>query len=265
MTVMPIRARKWLPPGSLDGAALALALTATLDAWAAAWFARTGVTPSALASGEALAVPADGQWFDSGAGLALAIPGTARDAMLAMLFGTPPGGDGPVDADILARLLRDCLDDLGRRLATSCGLPPETRWALRDGRRAPDIAAPHGVALRCAGSATPLRLVISDDLATVLRKGVLPPRAPLPPPRPIAEALAGQRIAVAAALGSCRLTLGDVAGLGVGDVLVLDTPTAAPLALAIDDTVAAPALWSVSEGDDRLQLTLLASVPRMIR
>lgn len=262
---MSIQARNWLPRGSLDGGAVAAALAGTFDAWSVAWLARGRVTPVAIVSGDALAAPVDGQWFDSGCGLALAVPGAARDELVAMLLGATSSGNGPIDADILARLVRDCLDDLGRRLAASCGLPPETRWALRDAARVPDIAAPHGVALRGTGAASPLRLVIARDLAIALRKGALPAPVKPSPPKPIGDALGGQRIAVAAAVGRCRLTLADVAGLGVGDVLVLDTPAGAPLALAIDDIVVAPGAWSVGESDDRLHLTLIARVPRMIR
>jgi flagellar motor switch/type III secretory pathway protein FliN len=87
---------------------------------------------------------------------------------------------------------------------------------------------------------TAIAIVVTDaSLARRLRAER--PAASRTPIASLAALLAPTEVEASVALGRCRLTLADVDGRAVGDVLVLDTPADAPLTLALDG-VACPSL-----------------------
>lgn len=255
--------RPWLPDGALDRPATDAALADAARRWSAKWFAQGQVRP--LGAIAPLTLPAGAaEWLALEDGPAIALQTGTRDALAAMMLDGTPDARFVTDADraVAYDLSSACIDDLCRRIAQLFRLPGDSPWSKVAAEAVPDLARPRGCGLGADAHAPLLHLLASTELMIALVKSGLPPPtrdAPLPPRL---TGLATQRIALAAALGRCRLSLVDFAGLEVGDVLVFDRATSAPLDLCIGESGAPIGKCTVARTDDRLDFNILEPLGR---
>lgn len=239
----------WLPREALgDGRAERL-IAPMLAEWSRTWFARARPAPLVAA---AEAAP-DADWRGRSEGIAFAADAAARLRLAGLMLDTDPVAEGlrPADRDLIERLCDAALGDLGKRLARGFGLAEAPAWTPQ--------AAPGagGLTLAVGSEERPLfHLYVSDGLLAGLIKRAC--TVPDRPPRlsPLAVPLAAQPVGLSAALGRCSLTLAELAGLGEGDVLVLDRPLDRPLELVVEGAKRTSRCTLDQEGE-RLRLRLL--------
>lgn len=231
--------RTWLPPGALDGGAVDRLVGETTRIWSEHWFARRlmrGIGEGAWLDRAELGRMRDLQLRFAEGGLALALEDDAWMVIARMMLDEPADRVALTTADeqLVERLATECVDDLCKRLAAAFGLG-RTAW-----RRGAIDALPFAeaciYALGPSERAPTVRVMVARDLVAGIVKSSATPARKLPPLRPLADALAKQEVALSALVGRCELSLGDLAGLASGDVLVLDTATAGALPLAINGT-----------------------------
>lgn len=255
-------ARAWLPAAALHALDIDGKVASVARAWSAKWFARKAVRSlDTVRAGKAqTAGGVDWTAFDTD--IAIGIAESGKSAMLALMLDCELSAEDrtAVDADVLDETLRLCLDDLRRRLAETFRLDSAKRWMpVATGTPFP-IDDSQICAFGIDPQASALRIAIANAALVALAK------ADLPPPRksnrlvPIAKALEAQDIAVSAHLGGCALTLADIAGLGLGDVLVLDRSIDTPLDLLVNGQGSGVATCKIVQTDGRLDLTLLESI-----
>jgi hypothetical protein len=194
------------------------------------------------------------RYVDSG--LALALEDDARIVIARMMLDEPSDRDAATEADeeLVDRLASACVDDLCARLAHAFGLGRAPAWR-RGGIDMLPFAEACVFALGPSDNAPTIRLLVGHELAAgIVRSSAKPGREP-EPLRPLAEALARQKVGLSAVVGRCELSLGEFAGLSAGDVLVLDAATAATLPLAIDG-VARPGRCAVEQENGQLRLKI---------
>jgi flagellar motor switch protein FliM len=111
-------------------------------------------------------------------------------------------------------------------------------------------------ALGASDNAPTIRVLVGHELAAAIVRSSAKPGRKLAPLRPLAEALARQKVGVSAVVGRCELSLGEFAGLAPGDVLVLDAATGATLPIAIDG-VARSGRCAVDQQNGQLRLKIM--------
>lgn len=243
-------ASPWLPREALrDGRAERL-IAPMLAEWSRTWLPGGHPAPLAAAAGPA----ADADWRGRNEGIAFAADPAARLRLAGLMLDAEPGAEGlkPADRELIERLCDACLGDLGKRLARGFGLAEAAAWTP-----VPAPAAARGLTLAVGSEARPLLyLHVADGLLAGLIKRACP--VPDRPPRlsPLAVPLAAQPVGLSAALGRCSLTLAELAGLGEGDVLVLDRPLDRPLELVVEGAKRTSRCTLDQEGE-RLRLRLL--------
>jgi flagellar motor switch/type III secretory pathway protein FliN len=231
--------RTWLPSGAFDGGAIDRLIAETTRTWSEHWFARRlmrGIGESAWLERAEFGRMRDLQLRFADGGLALALEDDAWMLIARMMLDEPAEGEALTAADeqLVERLATECVDDLCKRLAAAFGLGRAT-W-----RRGATDALPFAeacvYALGPSEKAPAVRVMVARDLVAGIVKSSATPASKLPPLRPLSEALAKQQVALSALIGRCELSLGELAGLASGDVLVLDSATGGALPLAINGT-----------------------------
>lgn len=157
----------------------------------------------------------------------------------------------PSDRKILELLTGTAIDDLLHRLTelvspTAKASAPSSSPVELDGCAWWEVSLAPGKLL--------FKLAITSDLLVQLIKRELPVADKIALGS-IAEGLAGQNVALSAELGRCDISLADLKGLGVGDVLVLDRLTEAPVDVIVNDR-SAPFRASLDERDGYATLTI---------
>lgn len=257
---MNMACRTWLPSGALGGGAVERLLAETSGQWSDHWFARRlmrRVGESASLDRSELGRMRDLQLRYVEAGLGLALEDDARLVIARMMLDEPADREAltEADEDLVERLASACVDDLCARLSVAFGLGRSPTWR-RGGIEAMPFAEACVFALGPSDNAPTIRVLIGHELAAgIVRSSAKPGRKPAPL-RPLAEALARQDIGVSAVVGRCELSLGEFAGLAAGDVLVLDSATAASLPLAIDG-VPRSGRCAVEQENGRLRLKIM--------
>jgi hypothetical protein len=218
-------ARDWLPTSALNGEGVRRCLADAVDRWAGKWFARLAVTMSRpdLRSGAAPEQPQSWQRYGSAVAMAASSSDLTRIAGFALAASPERLVLSEVDRGIIGRFTTAVLADLAAQLEQALGadageecpaVPVEDPFGggggllfdLSEGYKRP--------LLRCAIPLAPL---------VGFRRSIIPAsaarRAPI---APISRAVARTRLRVEASLGEAILPLGELAGLAVGDVLILD-------------------------------------------
>jgi hypothetical protein len=251
--------RPWLPESALARGGVDQALADVARHWSANWLARKSVRPLGALAAMPTLPGAGSHWLVLDNDVAIALSGAAADRLAMLMLGesTPPTTLADADRRVLDSLVEAALQDLCRRLAEALGLSPEARWRELGADDAPSIDRPRTCQFG-VDTATPLlHLALATDALVALARA----RAARSPIRdrvkPIAAGLATQQVDVSAALGRCSLNLADLAGLGVGDVLLLDRKVDAPLALSVDGLPTRRGTCSVQRDGGRLELKLL--------
>lgn len=257
---MNMPSRAWLPDEALRGGAVERVIGEAVLRWSEKWFARQlvgGLEPPVRTDGQAygdapahLCLHPDGLSIGASAQARLAIAGMMLDAVI------DPVRQTAADRYILEALADGCIEDLGREFGRVFRLSAEAGW-----RRC--VGAPVSDSDTFAVGSLDGRPLLHVSVSAPLAIGLIKSRSPLPPPRPplrpVAEGLARQAVPVSALLGRCRLSLGDFAELGAGDVLVLDRDVGDELELALGGRATAARCTLDTEGNG-LRLKLLDSL-----
>ena len=252
--------RTWLPSGALGGGAVDRMLAETTGQWSDHWFARRLMRPvgeSAWLDRAELGRMRDLQLRYLDSGLALALEDDSALVIARMMLDEPPDRQARTDADgqLVERLATACIEDLCARLAAAFAVGRGQAWR-RGGIDALPFAEACVFALGPTENSPTIRVLVAHELvASIVRSSAQPARKPAPL-RPLAEALARQKVGVSAVMGRCELSLGEFAGLAPGDVLVLDAATAGTLPLAIDGT-ARSGRCAVEQDEGRLLLKIV--------
>lgn len=247
--------RSWLPPEAVQRAVREVALRPCVREWSAAWFAARSVDLAGDPVVGANPAAARGTCWQLADGVVLSLAEDADARIAAMMYGGPDDGASPTPADraALDAAAAACVADFRSRLAATLGLGgaawrlgtvesgrgPWWTWRVADGGRA-DL----------------LQIALSEELIVRRARAALPPFVTGKTVAPLAIALAGQQVTVSALVGRSRLTTTELAGLAVGDVLVLDRDLTAAVDVAIGHRPK-PLRCTVDRQDDRLQLTIV--------
>jgi hypothetical protein len=252
--------KTWLPSEALGGGAVDRLVADAIGAWSEHWFARRlmrGIGASAALDSGALGRLRHLQLRFSDGGLALALEDDAWVAIARLMLDEPADRhpQTPADEQLVERLAVACIEDLCARLAGTFGLAKSSSWR-RGGIESLPFAEACVLAFGASETAPTIRILVANELvARIVRASARPGRKP-PPLRPLAEALARQKIGLSAQVGGCSLSLGEFAGLSPGDVLVLDTAAESELPLAVDG-VARPGRCTVERTDGQFRLKIV--------
>ncbi|SDI72677.1 FliM/FliN family flagellar motor C-terminal domain-containing protein [Paraburkholderia phenazinium] len=242
MRVVPIR---WRPLGSRDLDAARTRLTQAIGGWQEQWFATAlaRVEPLSLigTAGE-FALPATSSSWLLGSDVWLHAAPRALTGLVNRALDLPKSfvPVEPAAAAMLAEIRTKLLDALFATVREALALDP---GEIVEPLSARDIAAP----LRLPYGAAHLRMMAPDDeplLSIVCGAETLwrclpvtanaaRPVTPSPSLTSRAEAVEGTHLTIEASLGSCELTVSQLATLGVGDIITLDRPLGEPMPLML--------------------------------
>ena len=193
-------------------------------------------------------------WRKVASGLAI---GVQHRAFLTGLLGTPvpeaPGSEA--DEKLLDALREAVVGDLRQRLLAILKLNPAEAFA-------PRTATDHEVVRPFAGTIVDVAGVaiagfsIAGDVIVRLIKADLPPPAPRPPLDRLVSAVEVQRVGLATSVGRCPISVSDLRGLALGDVLILETAVDQPLPVIIDGGATRVASGHLTRSDSGLALML---------
>jgi hypothetical protein len=216
--------RVWLPIQAATGPRVRDALETAVDQWWQKWFAaaRPGATTIEARSagaprlaggwllhGGAVAVPADGPETFRLAGLALAADPES------LVLSEP-------DRDILSRLAATISADLAAALGATLGCVSPTMAEATPGDD--PLGGDAGIVVRVTDAQGRPLVSAAIPLATLVpfvKAGIEPGKADAPLAR-ITRAIERTATRIDVRLGRTSLSLGELAGLAAGDVLVLD-------------------------------------------
>ena len=251
--------REWLPPGAGESAALRRLVGEAVGAWAAKWFVRADATAAGFAAAHGTAPRRACGWRAGGAvATSQSAPETLRLAGLALGADPEPLVLSEADSDLIGRFTAAVAADLAASLEHALGIEPA----------AADAAAPAEDPFAGDGG---LVFTVSDRAERPLLQAAIPAAALVPflkgamaPPRkrpaPLARlgrAFEATSVRVEARLGETTLPLGDLAGLAVGDVLILDRPVEDGAELAIARSGRPFAQGAIVPGERAISLLLL--------
>ncbi|MFT3727145.1 MAG: FliM/FliN family flagellar motor switch protein [Terricaulis sp.] len=255
-----IAARPWLPDGALSDGVLERGLVTLAHDWAGRWLRApkaldvrlTELKSDTKISSAALVLAAAQESDVAGVCFAIERIWLARLA-LAMLKLEGARQHTPADMQFLENLGGDAAHDFARTAFSFFGADPG---------RAPNdnvqpVIAPaghHHVLLSMGAGATILNLYVGQGALIGARKRLAAPPIARAPLRSRADALAQQSFILGARLGASRIPLSTATALSVGDVIVLDQPRSAPVAVTIDGAPRPRPHWRWSEEKLRFKL-----------
>lgn len=260
MSNSPIVWRAWLPESALARGGADQALADAMRQWSTKWLARKGVRPlGTLTAAHMLPVGGSLHWLTLDDDVAIALTGEAMDRLAMLMLGetVPPTTIVAADRRVIDNVIETALQDLCRRIAELLGLSPDARWRELGEGEVPTIDRPRTCQLGVDPSTPLINLAIATDALFALAKARSARGLPRQRVKPIVSGLAAQGVDISASLGRCSLTLADLAGLGVGDVLLFDGAADAPLVLALNGKPAGRGKCTVQHGADSLELRLL--------
>lgn len=198
-------------------------IQAVLDVWAQEWFA----VPPAFSIRVNDTLPMGGEWSiqteDEHHWVACLPSETAVRDFMQLLFGTPAGN---ASGSLMDDVLQECLADLMQRLMPSTTV--KTYYGQYDDKRTGiGSGALH---IDIDGGLPLLGLALGGAWVEKAAAEALP--APVSPQPVSRRSAIGQgRMAVELSLGEAKLSLAELAGISVGDVLTLDSLYLNPLQL----------------------------------
>ncbi len=253
----------WLPIEVVTGAPVRALLDDVVGAWSADWFPRrrVSVAEHTAVQGERGENTPQPMWRIYRSLIALRCSDAGSHRLVGAALDARPDDAPATDHDrlIVQSMLDSILIDLANKLEAALRLESEASNGLRFEARP---FANSGGAM----------ITLADDQGFKLLTVALPLRAVLPyarsqMPAPIrqhekpsrmTQALAPTTLEVGAWLGRAAITLEDLKGMSVGDVLVLDTRLDEPARLCALGSDLPLAFGRLGSADDRLSLTLQA-------
>ncbi|MBO9714805.1 FliM/FliN family flagellar motor switch protein [Sphingomonas sp.] len=236
------------------------ALADLVDAWSQAWFPARAMRVAGAFTRIAQPQRELGKtvWHRCEGGLAIgASPGATASLGGGVLGIALKGPERPhADLLLLERLGGAALDDLKLRMAAIFKLPRGAAWSAGEG------GGREGEAVQRLEIADPerkavLRLELGETLFAAFVRASLPAPPASPKLGDPAQAFASLPVRLSAALGTCRISVAELAGLAQGDVLVLDRETGGPLPLALGGTALARGRCTVIQAGDALALEIV--------
>ncbi|PSJ42200.1 FliM/FliN family flagellar motor C-terminal domain-containing protein [Allosphingosinicella deserti] len=252
----------WLPPQAMTGALLLPRLGDTLAGWCARWFSRGSFDADGgfgQLESKASAAPDDADTRFREEGLAMILSQESRIAIAGLMLDRPLTAPdlSPSDRKVAAVLVDRAVEDLCRGLSGLFGLPATGAWR-RGEPVGPRFRHLSQIELRQTDGAAAIVLVVATDLLVGAIKAAAASTLPAPALGSIGGALASQEVSLSAFLGPSEMTLGDLADLAIGDIVLLDTPSAAPLPIALDG-VPTSGRCRLEQGETGLGLKILNS------
>jgi hypothetical protein len=216
---MSENARPWMPDTAYDVATVALALKDRVAGWSREWLAREDVRVTsceAYTSSSAI----DTIRSDTSAGQ-MKLPPRSRRTMLEFALVVDLSEVTLLDADrqVLDRLVEDMTQDLLTRI----GLPKDDD----------DFPGTSSIALTARGRELCTLLLPQAGVARLIR-AAYPRTAPARPLITRRRALGASRVTVDGLLGRGALSIGELEGLSVGDIVLLDGTSTDKAALRLD-------------------------------
>lgn len=228
------RVRDWLPLLAATGPRVRDALERAVDDWSGRWFASARLSRNTVEPRSAGAPRLTSGWllYDD----AVALPAERPDAL--RLAGAALGADpegvvlSEADRDILGHLATEILADLAATLARSLGLA-ESNGAPPVPSMDPLEGGP-GIVLQVfdANGRALVQAALSLGLLVPFLKAKIPARS-APALARIDGALGRTSTRLHIRLGDTRLSLGELADLSAGDVVILDRTIEAGAQVAI--------------------------------
>lgn len=238
---MTLAWRPWLPEGVTRRQNVRAELERVVDGWAAAWFA----TPRLSAPD--FGRPQEGGPLTQPVSTSISPSDLLQLAALAAEVTDAPDALTGADRTLLRGLGEVMIADLRRRI--------EDRLTI--GPVAPVGGEALEVRLGLRGARPTLGVVIAEAALVGLAKSLMPlPATGGEPLSGVAQALTGTSLTVEAILGDANLTFGDLRGLAVGDVLVLDTLLDGRLALCLPGSDQPFAAALLNPSADHLTVTV---------
>lgn len=251
----------WLPEMHLTAPKLAQPFAAILKMWCENWFADERWTVGdhwfrEMSRTESQATTA----FELENGLQgmMADQGKLRIAASMLALPVDKGTPARADAQLIAKITEKALADLGDRLATLS--MTATPASTSQGFYVPTDWPSYRLNISCKGQQSIMWLRADRQLLVSLAQSLAPP-----PRTPSAlgdrnEAVEMKQVSIGARIGTANLTLAELQGLGIGDVIALDRPLDSSFGLTVDGMEAAPSALLVKAEEDILQLQLTRSL-----
>jgi flagellar motor switch/type III secretory pathway protein FliN len=247
---MTLPCRSWLPDGTAAPASAQRALADMVESWSGEWFAGE---PMRVAGALARVAAPRAElrkllWHGCDEGAAIGVPSAGAMALGAMVLGVPAaaGQRNAHDLALLEALGKECLDGLKSRLVQCLALGKPV-WHLSEAARGDGPV--HRLEIVTAARGLTLQVeLLAPCFARFVREALSEPATGAPLGSGSA-ALAEIPVSLSALLGRSRITVAELAGLGCGDVLVLDRATDAVLPLAVDGLPLARGRCAVIEGE----------------
>jgi len=248
--------RSWLPDGAIERGARNVAMRQVIADWSAMWFAHGRSTVAGDAAAAGAIDPRGGRVWESAGGLAMVLAPTSDDRLVSLMFGGCPDQAELTsgDRDALDACVGACFADLRTQLDRVFRLDGNSQWRSTS---SPALDVPRWWTWRVEDDRGVSVALITAEEALLARSmlSALPPPQSRPRLASLAHALADQQIGVSAAVGRCRISTSDLAGLALGDVLVLDQPLDQPVAIAVNRRPKAMRCI-VHRADDHLQFVV---------
>jgi len=221
-----IEARTWLPANSFTLERVREALGDILDDWARSWMGSTTMTVARVNTAQALGrLSEDAELRSSDGTIDLVLSGHGKRNLIEAALRVELAGAPLNDADhrLLTLFAKKLVDDLAEKIRRSIGEDTgqdDARIALTlalDGKDSMSLALPRSTIAQCIKA----RIARSSRAIKPTRRRI---------------ALASTFVGIEAVLGRVSLSVEDLKGLAIGDVLVLDRPATAPVDLKISET-----------------------------
>lgn len=219
---MSANVREWLPPGAAESGAARRLVGEAVGQWSAKWFVRAEAATAGHAAVPGAAPRRQSGWRSAGAAA------TSQSAAEALrLAGLALGADpeqlvlSEADRDLIDRFSAMVAADLAASLEQAFGIDTAAAAAPADD----PFAGNGGLVFTVNDRAErPLLQVAIPAAALVpfLKGAIAPPRRRGAPVARLGRAFESTPVAIEARLGATTLPLGELAGLAVGDVLILD-------------------------------------------
>ncbi len=225
--------REWLPPGAAESGAVRRLVGEAVGQWAAKWFVRAEAAPAGFAATRGAAPHRACGWRSGGAAA------TSQSAAETLrLAGLALGADpeqlvlSEADRDLIDRFTAAVAADLAASLDRALRLEPAAAGTSTED----PFADEGGLVFTITDRAErPLLQAAIPAAAMVpfLKGAIAPPRRSASPLARLGRSFESTAVKVEARLGAATLPLGELAGLAVGDVLILDRAVADGAELAI--------------------------------
>ena len=255
---MSTNVREWLPPGAAESGAARRLVDEAVGQWSAKWFVRAEAVAAGHATARGAAPRRQSGWRSAGA---VATSQSAAEAL--RLAGLALGADpeqlvlSEADRDLIDRFSAMVAADLASSLEQGFGIDAAAAAAAP----AEDpFAGDGGLAFTVSDRAErPLLQVAIPAAALVpfLKGAMAAPRRRGAPVARLGRAFESTPVAIEARLGTTTLPLGELAGLAVGDVLILDRMVEEGAELAFARSGRPFAQGAIMPGESAISLLLL--------